>query len=254
MKVFVSWSGDQSKAVASSLKNWLPFVFNGLNVWMSDQDIQAGTQWGQELGKALSECKLGILCLTPENLQSRWITFEAGALSTALSGARVIPYRFQLRRSDISPPLSQFQDEEASEQGTFKLVSSINDALERPWSDDESLRLVFHKWWPDMRAHLDSVQGLVPTQVRSDRDLLEEILDLARQTGIRDLNAVLIRLLSAPNIRRVEVAPKQVGGNVTDRLALRITVVKKLPLSEIPRDQLIPSAIFGMPTDVVEDA
>src|ERR1700730_4739337 len=110
MKVFVSWSGDRSKAVASALKHWLPFVFQGLDVWMSEQNIQAGAKWGTELGKALGECKLGIICLTPESLQSRWLTFEAGALSTAIDGSRVIPYRFQLRRSDISPPLSQFQD------------------------------------------------------------------------------------------------------------------------------------------------
>jgi hypothetical protein len=100
------------------------------------------------------------------------------------------------------------------------------------------------------------------------------------------LNNVLSRLLSSTNIRHVEVAPKQVAGVITNRLALRITVAKKLPLAEIPvevapkqvagvitnrlalritvakklplaeipPDQLIPSTIFGMHTDVVEGA
>ena len=254
MKVFVSWSGDQSRAVASSLKSWLPFVFNGLNVWMSEQDIQAGTQWAPELGKALTECQLGILCLSQESLRSRWLTFEAGALSTAISGSRVIPYRFQVRHADVSPPLSQFQGVDADEAGTFKLVQSINEALGKPWSDEESLRVVFQKWWPDLKVQLEAVHGIAPTQARSDRDLLEEILDLARQAGLRDLSAVLVRLFSSPNVRRVEVAQKQVAGALTDRIALRITVAKKLPLAQIPRDQLIPASIFGMATDVVEDA
>ena len=255
MKVFISWSGDQSKAIAGALKKWLPYVFQSLNsnVWMSEQDIYAGTKWGGELGKALNECKLGIICLTPESLKSRWLAFEAGALSTAISDSRVIPYRFQVKETDVSPPLSQFQSVSADEEGTFKLVQSINDALGMPLSDDESTRLVFQTWWPKLKGSLDEAQCVVPIRNRSDRDLLEEILDLARQAGIRDLSALLMKVLSSPNVRRVEVAPKQIAGTVTNRLALRITVAKKLLIAEIPKEQLIPPSIFGMPTDVVED-
>ena len=253
MKIFISWSGDRSKGVASALKQWLPDVFQGLDVWMSDQNIQAGTNWGIELGQALRGCSLGIICLTPESLQSRWLTFEAGALSTAITGSRVIPYRFQLRSSDISPPLSQFQDVSADEDGTYRLVRSINDALNGHLKD-EALLKGFQKWWPDLKAQLDAIQVMERSEIRSDRELLEEILDLARQTGIRDLNILLGPLLAAPNVRRVEVAPKEVAGATTTRLALRITVAKKLPLAQIPREQLIPPSIFGMPTDVVEGA
>jgi hypothetical protein len=254
MKVFVSWSGDRSKAVASALKHWLPFVFQGLDVWMSEQNIQAGAKWGTELGKALGDCKLGIICLTPESLQSRWLTFEAGALSTAIDGSRVIPYRFQLRRSDISPPLSQFQNVSADEEGTYGLVRSINDALGKPWPEEEKVRLVFQKWWSLLKEQLEAVQHIEPVQIRSDRDLLEEMLDLARQAGIRDLNTLLGQLLAAPHVLRVEVGQKQVAGTMTNCLALRIIVAKKLPLAQIPREQLIPPSIFGMPTDVVEGA
>jgi hypothetical protein len=254
MKVFVSWSGDRSKAIASALKHWLPDVFQGLEVWMSDHDIQAGTRWGLELGKVLGDSKLGIICLTPESLKSHWLTFEAGALSTAIAQSRVIPYRFGLQSSDIAPPLSQFQDVGTDQEGTYKLVRSINDALGSPLADEERLRRCFEHWWPDLSKQIDVIPAIVPTQIRTDRELLEEILELARQAGIRDLNSVLGRLLTTPNIRRVEVAPKQVAGALTNCLALRITVAKKLPLSQIPADQLIPPLIFGMSTDVVEGA
>jgi hypothetical protein len=252
MKIFVSWSGSRSKAIASALKQWLPDVFQGLAVWMSDHDIEAGERWGIELGTALRECKLGVICLTAESLQSRWLTFEAGALSSAIDGARVIPYRFQLRSADISPPLSQFQDVAADNEGTYKLVKSINDALGKPLAEEEKVKRVFEHWWPDLEAQLDSIQHLEQSEARTEREILEEILDLARQTGIRDLNNVLSRLLSFPNVRHVEVAPKEVADTITNRLALRIIVAKKLPLAEIPHDQLIPATIFGLPTDVVE--
>jgi hypothetical protein len=207
-----------------------------------------------ELEKVLGECKLGIMCLTPESLDSRWLTFEAGALSTAMTGARVIPYRFQLRSPDISPPLSQFQDVSADEEGTYRLVRSINDAFDKPPLDEERLRRQFEHYWDDLKEQLDAILHIAETQIRTDREILEEILELIRQTGIRGLNSVLSQLLAIPNVRRIEVAKKEVAGSATNTLALRITVAKKLPIAQIPPDQMIPSSIFGMPTDVVESA
>lgn len=252
-RVFVSWSGERSKAIASALKLWLQDVFQGLQVWMSDHDIQAGARWDVEIGKILNESKIGIICLTPESLKSHWLTFEAGALSTAIEQSRVIPYRFGLASSDIAPPLSQFQDVAANEDGTYKLVQSINDAMGNPLEDEGRMKRCFERWWPDLKNRIEAVPKVAPTQIRTDHELLEEVLELSRHVAIRDLNTVLATLLTRPNVRRVEVSPKEIGGAITQRLALRITVVKKLPLAEVPPDQLIPSAIFGMSTDIVED-
>jgi hypothetical protein len=48
MKVFISWSGAQSKAAAHALKEWLPDVIQNLSPWMSDLDIAAGRRWSPE--------------------------------------------------------------------------------------------------------------------------------------------------------------------------------------------------------------
>jgi len=252
MKIFVSWSGERSKTIAGALKDWLPYVFQGLRVFMSDHDIQAGTRWSSELGGELETCNFGIVCLTPENLESRWLTFEAGALSKAIAESRVAPYRFQLRASDVAPPLSQFQGVDATKDGTLKLVLSINDALGKPLPNEGRSRQTFEHWWPDLETILTEIPRTAYREIRSDRDLLEEILETVRQSGIRDLNNALGRILLSSNVRRIEVAPKEVAGTTTNQIALRITVAKKLPLAQIPPDQLIPPSIFGMPTDVVE--
>jgi hypothetical protein len=254
MKVFLSWSGERSKIVGNALKHWLSYVFPGLDVWMSDQDIQAGARWGIELGSILKECKLGILCLTPESLDSHWLAFEAGALSNAIDNSRVIPYRFHLSSTDIGPPLSQFQDVAADKAGTFKLVISINDLLDKQFGDEERLKVIYEHWWPDLEQQLAAIKSAEHVQHRSEREILEEILELVRQSGFRDLTNFLGHLFSLNTVKRVEVAPKMVGGTTTNRLALRITVSKKLPLIDIPPDQLIPSSIFGMPTDVIEES
>jgi hypothetical protein len=67
------------------------------------------------------------------------------------------------------------------------------------------------------------------------------------------LNRLLGRLLINKNVRRIELAPKEVAGSVTAQPAFRITVVKKLPLAELAADEVIPTSIFGMPTDVIGD-
>src|SRR5262249_6663749 len=172
MKIFISWSGDRSKKVASALKMWLRDVFQGIPIQalMSDQNILAGARWESELEKMLNECKLGIICLTPESLQSPWLTFEAGALSTAITGSRVIPYRFELRSADLGPPLSQFQDVSADEQGTFKLVQSINDACGSPIKEEERLKRTFDHWWLDLDQQLMKIQHKKEAQIRTDRE------------------------------------------------------------------------------------
>jgi hypothetical protein len=254
MNVFVSWSGNRSKIIATALKWWLPDMFQGLHVWMSNQDILAGSRWDRELVGELETSNFGVICLTPESLKSHWLTFEAGALSKVLKDSRVIPYRFQLRESDVSPPLSQFQGVDADEEGTLKLVLSINDALDKSLQDEARTKRAFEHWWPDLQKKLTEIPSTPPVEIRSDRDLLEEILEIVRKSGIRDLNNLLLRILLLPNVQRVEMAPKHVAGEDTHRLALRITVAKKLPPEQIPPDQLIPPSIFGLPTDVVEAA
>lgn len=254
MKVFVSWSGERSRTIADALKQWLRDIFPGLHVWMSSNDVQAGARWDAVLGGELETCNFGVVCLTPENLKSLWLTFEAGALSKAVKASRLVPYRFELRESDVSPPLSQFQGVDADEAGTLKLVLSVNDALDQPLQDEARVKRVFEKWWPDLQQSLAKIPCGPTVEKRSDRDLLQEILKIVRQGGIRDLNNLLGRILLLPNVKRIEVAPKQMAGENTQQLALRISVAKKLPRAQVPADQLIPSSIFGLPTDVVEVA
>jgi hypothetical protein len=66
MKVFLGWSGQRSKAVASALRLWLPTVLV-VEPWMSEQDIKKGQPWSAEIAKQVSESKFAIIRLTREN-------------------------------------------------------------------------------------------------------------------------------------------------------------------------------------------
>ena len=68
---------------------------------MSDHELSAGTRWASEVAVALGGSSMGIVCLTPDNVAAPWLLFEAGALSRSVDEARVVPYLFNLKQTDV---------------------------------------------------------------------------------------------------------------------------------------------------------
>jgi len=54
MNIFISWSGDRSRALALALSQWLHTVNHYLHPWMSDRDIKKGDRWLEIVGDRLS--------------------------------------------------------------------------------------------------------------------------------------------------------------------------------------------------------
>lgn len=110
MKVFISWSGKTSNAVAVLLKDWLPLVIQSVDPYVSSEDIQSGSRWAAEVASELDQSAIGILCVTAANIDAPWLNFEAGALSKSIDRSRVVPFLFRMNRSDMPDgPLVQFQ-------------------------------------------------------------------------------------------------------------------------------------------------
>jgi TIR domain len=113
-KVFISWSGARSRAVAKLLRHYLPRVIQPVDPWLSESDLEKGSQWFSEVMTAMKPCRFAIVCLTPENLLSTWLHWEAGAIAMNFE-SRICTYLFgALRFSDVQPPLNQFQHNEGS--------------------------------------------------------------------------------------------------------------------------------------------
>lgn len=182
MKVFISWSGHRSQAVATALRELIPDALQDVDVWMSAHEIAAGTRWSSELGGALEGSGFGILCLTPENFRAPWLLFEAGSLAKSVATARVVPYLLDLSPADLELPLAQFQNAVATKEGTFKLLQALNQALPSPLST-ERIQRIFERWWPELSARLNDVPSAdaVVAVRRNERELLEEILELVRR-------------------------------------------------------------------------
>jgi hypothetical protein len=129
MKVFISWSGPLSQKVAEILKPWIKCVLQATDPFFSPEDIIKGSLWFNTISDQLADTGVGIICLTPDNLNSPWILFEAGALAKGLSTNRVCTLLINLSPSDLGPPLSQFNATSLNKEERLKLFSSINRAL-----------------------------------------------------------------------------------------------------------------------------
>lgn len=184
MKVFISWSGENSKKLAEELRSWLPAVLQLVKPYFTPSDIDKGTRWNTEIAKELEASEVGILCVTRDNLHSDWVMFEAGALSKSLDKAHVCPVLFGIHNTDLAGPLQQFQTTEFVKDDVKKLVSVINAKLGESKLSAKVLDSVFEKWWPELEGPVNKILKELGEgdgePLRSERNLLEEILQLSR--------------------------------------------------------------------------
>jgi len=184
MEVFLSCSGRQSQLIAEALHDWLPSVNNSIEPWISSSDIEKGGRWGIGIADQLQKSNFGIICLTPENLESPWIMFEAGALSKIVEQAFVWTYLFKLKPTDVKGPLVQFQHTIAEKEDTKKMLLSMNRAFNDKALTEERLKKSFEICWPTLEEKINVIKHdhTSPIIGRSEIDLLEESLN-----GIRKL-------------------------------------------------------------------
>ena len=190
MKVFISWSGDVSKKVAESLRDWLPTVLQTVKPYFTPSDIEKGTRWSADIAQELDDSLAGIFCVTKENLNSQWLMFEAGAISKRVEQSLVCPILIGLDDSDINGPLTQFQTTLFEKTDFKKLVSALNNANSHNKLEGQVLHTVFEKFWPELEEKITTIisadkDGNEALDVRDDREILEEILDLSRSLAIQ---------------------------------------------------------------------
>ncbi len=177
--------------MADLLFAWLPQVIQAVEPWMSSE-IEKGRKWSPEISDRLGQTAFGIICLTRENLTAPWILFEAGALSKT-PDAYTWTFLYELSPTDVQQPIAQFQHTVAEKQDVRKLLHTINDvvrtlgekALSQPVLDK-----VFDTFWPELESSLAQIppeRNSRRREVRSERELLEEVLELVRGQERRHL-------------------------------------------------------------------
>lgn len=224
MKVFISWSGATSKAVALALHKWLPIVLQYVEPWMSERDIAAGERWAAEVATRLEESSFGILCLAPDNLNAPWLLFEAGAISKVMAIASVCPYLLGVDFRDVSGPLGQFQAKKAEKAPTLELVEAINQKAPKPL---EQLRLhqTFDALWPTLEQELAGIPvqtgpRLAASPPRTDSEVLDTLVQAVRaferqlnniDSRLRGVQAELATGIITPLSEEIPAYPLEIG-------------------------------------------
>lgn len=200
MKVFISWSGRRSRIIAEALNGWLPNVIQSLETFYSPE-IEKGTRGGAEINAVLEGTSFGIICLTPDNLKSEWIHYEAGALAKINDqNTRVWTLLNGLNHSDVAQPLAQFQHTLTEKEDVYRLVESINKHLDKPLSDI-SLRKTFEIWWSELEGSFKRAEEVGNQKnekenqnaenIRTEREILNEILEILRgQQRVKQRNFI----------------------------------------------------------------
>ncbi|MCA6060853.1 TIR domain-containing protein [Thalassolituus sp. ST750PaO-4] len=188
MELFISWSGEQSKKIAEAIREWIPCVIQAVKPYFTPEDINKGQRWSSEISKKLESSKIGIIVLTPYNLDAPWLMFEAGALSKSVDTARVCPLLFGVTPAEVKGPLVQFQCSGFNRPEAMKLLRSINHELGDEKLEDKTLNSTFDVFWPQLNEKIENILSESEPQTtasssRSDRDILEEVLRLTRKSA-----------------------------------------------------------------------
>jgi hypothetical protein len=186
-KVFISWSGDLSRKLGEALRSWLPAALQYVQPYFSPEDIEKGAKWNTEIAKELETSNAGIICLTQDNTETPWILFEAGALSKSIDKSRVCTLLFNIESADVKGPLTSFQSTRFARDDFRRLVGTINNAAGDAKLAAEVLDSVFEMWWPRLETQVKQIISShdkgAKMERRSERDILEEVLELARMNA-----------------------------------------------------------------------
>lgn len=147
MRIFLSWSKEESKKYATIFKNELSILFPKAELFLSDQDISMGSNSISEIFKNLSEVDYGLIFITSANKNEAWLNFEAGAISNSIGENKVIPIAFRgIKLGELISPIANFHGFDFGEEKFKKAMRDINESFEEPMSPNTFERLLGTSW------------------------------------------------------------------------------------------------------------
>lgn len=240
VRVFISWSGEESRAVALALRDWLPVVIQSLDPWCSDTDIEAGANWNSTIGNELSTAKFGIICVTRENQNRPWLNFEAGAISKLVSNAAPVLVDFDSKSDLQAGPISSLQVTMLDREGILRLLVDINRKLDRPLAE-QLLRSSFDNGISELEVRLQQARDVPSTTSetpRSEEDKISEILTLTREIVGKLPSAATAAVLPRTVTASIPCRPSTDGQELYTRRVVEAMIWDQLEILEVGLEPL----------------
>lgn len=172
------------------LHDWLNLVIQSLEPWISSSDIERGSQWASRINEELEASTQGIFCLTAESKDAPWILFEAGSLAKGQATSRVYTLLVDVKASEITGPLVQFNHTRPIKSDMKLLMSNLNTRLGDKSLPEPILTRSFEIAWPKFEADFEQIMNETTANTplkdaRPDKEILGEILELVRNSDSR---------------------------------------------------------------------
>lgn len=221
MDIFVSWSGDRSRAVAELLVDWVKCVLQSTRPWISTRDIDKGALWFSEISAKLNSTAAGIICLTQENKENPWILFESGALAKGMAASRICTFLVDLEPADIRDPLAQFNHTTPDAVGLYNLAKTLNRSLGEHGLAENILKRAFEAYWGQFESDFNRVIAEFPlkekSKPRSDKDILSEILETTRSLNSRLRKVEMVSMSDSSKRRTGEIWPRDLSADLNNK-------------------------------------
>jgi hypothetical protein len=167
MRVFICWSKSRSRQLADKLSKWLPRVLGeDRTVFNLSTGFEVGKEWFPQLIKGLTVADAAIICLTPENLDSRWMHFEAGMIFRS-GKAKALPIYLGAQVEHIKEPLNAIQASPCTKEGSWRMVEAL---ASRGRLDRRAIASRFDREWSDFEKFLHNIEAPQLAEVLSDHE------------------------------------------------------------------------------------
>lgn len=211
MQLFISWSGQPSRSYALAFREWIGDVFQSVQPFMSEVDIDAGEPWLSAIQDRLSESDFGVAFVTANNVSSQWMHYEAGAIAKTVGRSRLIPVLCDLDHVSLPSPMNLFQAKRLDRNGLFDVCKAVNIALGQTSLKPEVFNKAFNQWWPALELVIQNINPEIssekpelqdPVRIAVDR-LSERVGNLARANEqLALMTKQMLELLAVSTSRR----------------------------------------------------
>lgn len=143
-KIFISWSGKDTASfrVASKLYEIMPLMFQNADYFFSDH-ITKGKPAIDKIFSNLAEAKIGIFCVTKNNILKPWLNFESGAIASAVKNndGLAISLLINMNTDDFvsfSSPITNFEGAMFTDENDLRrMIQDIGRAINSSLSEKQ---------------------------------------------------------------------------------------------------------------------
>lgn len=160
MKVFLNWSGEESRRIASLLRDWLPEVINALEPWLAADSFGRENRWLEVNAGPFSEAGMIVACVTTANAGEDWKSLDPSKFE--LSIAESAPLLVLLLVAGVDAASLRNVPDGASvirldRSGLKLLAEKLNSLADQP-TDYDVLGRRFEGLWPRLEQCLPTIE------------------------------------------------------------------------------------------------